>query len=202
MRRRLDKTKDDHEPKAKKGHWASGLLTTMKDKTYILEKDDLVTMIKDMYPKAKYHYLVLPNENISNLKALNASKVPLLEHMHNIGKKYIQKNHSNITFKMGYHAEASMHRLHLHIISVDMNSPCLKTKKHWNSFTTDFFLDSNEIIENLRKNGKVLLPSKQLCETYMKSALKCHKCHDTARNMPELKKHILTHLEDDRLSVR
>ena len=43
-------------------------------------------------------------------------------------------------FKIGYHASPSMHRLHLHVISTDYDSPSLKTKVHWNSFTTPFFL--------------------------------------------------------------
>lgn len=43
-------------------------------------------------------------------------------------------------FKIGYHALPSMQQLHLHVISNDFDSPCLKTKKHWNSFCTDFFL--------------------------------------------------------------
>jgi len=43
---------------------------------------------------------------------------------------------------MGYHAMPSMQRLHLHVISTDFNSPYLKTKYHWNSFTTSFFLHS------------------------------------------------------------
>ena len=33
--------------------------------------------------------------------------------------------------------------VHLHVISQDFNSPCLKTKKHWNSFTTEYFIDSS-----------------------------------------------------------
>lgn len=32
--------------------------------------------------------------------------------------------------------------VHLHVISQDFDSPCLKNKKHWNSFTTDYFIDS------------------------------------------------------------
>jgi len=34
-------------------------------------------------------------------------------------------------------------QLHMHVISQDFNSPCLKTKKHWNSFTTEYFIDSH-----------------------------------------------------------
>lgn len=32
--------------------------------------------------------------------------------------------------------------VHLHVISQDFDSPCLKNKKHWNSFTTDYFVES------------------------------------------------------------
>lgn len=32
--------------------------------------------------------------------------------------------------------------VHLHVISQDFDSPCLKNKKHWNSFTTDYFMES------------------------------------------------------------
>ena len=35
--------------------------------------------------------------------------------------------------------------LHMHVISQDFNSPCLKTKKHWNSFTTSYFVDSTGV---------------------------------------------------------
>lgn len=45
-------------------------------------------------------------------------------------------------FKTGFHAEPSMRRLHLHVISRDFYSPCLKTKKHWNSFNTPFLLST------------------------------------------------------------
>lgn len=43
-------------------------------------------------------------------------------------------------FKIGYHAEPSMQQVHLHVISTDFNSPSLKTKKHWNSFNTAYFV--------------------------------------------------------------
>lgn len=42
-------------------------------------------------------------------------------------------------FQIGYHSSPSMQRLHVHVISKDFHSPCLKTKIHWNSFTTKFF---------------------------------------------------------------
>ena len=33
--------------------------------------------------------------------------------------------------------------VHLHAISQDFDSPSLKTKKHWNSFTSAYFVDSD-----------------------------------------------------------
>lgn len=126
-----------------KGHWVMGLLKTMEDPKYIVNSDDLVTVIKDVYPKAEFHYLILPKEDISSLKAVKKDNLNLLDHMETVAKKLIKEEKHNFRrFKIGYHAEASMFRLHLHVISDDMNSPSLKTKKHWNSFNTDFFLNS------------------------------------------------------------
>lgn len=42
--------------------------------------------------------------------------------------------------------------VHLHVISQDFDSPCLKNKKHWNSFTTDYFIDSHGERSSLRLN--------------------------------------------------
>ncbi|KAG5898075.1 hypothetical protein JTB14_001780 [Gonioctena quinquepunctata] len=80
-----------------------------------------------------------------------------------------------------------------------MNSACIKTKKHWNSYNTDFFLDSKEVRKTLKRNGKVTLPSKDICKSLMDTPLKCHKCSYIPKHMPDLKKHILIHL-DEKLS--
>lgn len=36
----------------------------------------------------------------------------------------------------------STSHVHLHVISQDFDSPCLKNKKHWNSFNTEYFIES------------------------------------------------------------
>lgn len=125
------------------GQWFTGLLKSMEDPELLVKTDDFVTVIKDAYPKAEFHYLVLPKQNISNLKAVRTEHLNLLKHMDKVARDLISDDkHRSKKFKLGYHAEPSMIRLHLHLISDDMCSPCLKTKKHWNSFTTDFFLKS------------------------------------------------------------
>lgn len=40
----------------------------------------------------------------------------------------------------GVHTHPSMNHMHIHILSVDRYSPCLKHRKHYNSFNTDFFV--------------------------------------------------------------
>ena len=129
-------------------HWSSGLLSAMADPEYVVASESRTVVIKDRYPKAEFHYLVLPRENINSLKSVKPEHLELLKHMHDVGDKLIKNDiHEGKTFRMGYHAEASMDRLHLHVISDDMNSPSLKTKKHWNSFTTDFFLRSESMLD-------------------------------------------------------
>lgn len=41
---------------------------------------------------------------------------------------------------VGVHARPSMNHLHVHVLSRDMYSASLKVRKHYNSFTTDFFV--------------------------------------------------------------
>jgi aprataxin len=55
----------------------------------IVYRDDLVTIIKDKYPKARHHYLVLPNSRVPALAALTAQHLALLEHMQKRAAKLI-----------------------------------------------------------------------------------------------------------------
>jgi aprataxin len=66
----------------------------------------------------------------------------------------LRKQRPALRFQVGYHARPSMHQLHLHVISDDFDSAALKDKKHWNSFTTKFFVPSSEVIRMVSENGK------------------------------------------------
>ena len=138
------------------GHWSMKLLDSMRNPDLVVRSDPLSVTIKDAYPKAKHHYLVLPHEDIPHLRALKSSHVELLEHMLECGrelaKEQTQKD-SSLTFRHGYHASPSMSRVHMHVISQDFISPHLKTKKHWNSFTSGFFIDAETVIKMLRDQG-------------------------------------------------
>lgn len=177
------------------------LVESMKNPDMIVRSDELTVAIRDAYPKAKHHFLILPKADIPNLRSLNKSHVSLLETMLENGRAVIDEVRAKaeaaaspqLTFRCGYHASPSMARLHMHVVSQDFNSPCLKHKKHWNSFTTDFFLDAEKVIGILQDKGKVDLDVKGLYEPMLRLPLKCHICHTLLQNMPKLKDHLKKH---------
>ncbi|GJP64035.1 hypothetical protein CLOP_g21069 [Closterium sp. NIES-67] len=69
-----------------------------------------------------------------------------------------------LRFRFGFHQVPSMHQLHLHAISQDLDSPHVKHKKHWNSFASPFFRDAHQVISQIEQHSHVLpaLPSTQV----------------------------------------
>lgn len=146
-------------------HWSEGLLKDLNDsKQWILSNKNVV-VIRDQFPKAKFHYLVLPRENISSIfdvSKFNWEKLLLFhiqillewinlqltkDHVHLLDEMYLMaldviriNGHQQKDFQIGFHAQPSMRHLHMHVISTDFDSPTLKTKRHWNSFHTELFI--------------------------------------------------------------
>lgn len=178
---------------SKKRHWSAGLLVSMEDPKYIVKEDDIIVAIRDKYPKARFHYLVLPKANISNIWDITKEHENLLLHMDNVAEE-LCKEHPEHEFIVGYHALPSMQRLHLHVISTDFNSKCLKTKYHWNNFTTPYFMPSKELCKQLNEKGELLKVSNVQARAYLNTELRCHKCMVKPKNMSQLKKHLLSHL--------
>ncbi|KAF6733461.1 Aprataxin [Oryzias melastigma] len=175
------------------GHWSQGLKTSMQDPKMQVYKDDKVVVIKDKYPKARYHWLVLPWQSIPSLKALSGEHCDLLKHMQKVADRMIQQcpETNSLSFRTGYHAIPSMSHIHLHVISQDFDSPCLKNKKHWNSFTTDYFIDSENVIQMLENDGSVSV--KDGTSELLKLPLRCHVCHKECPTIPALKEHLKRH---------
>jgi aprataxin len=105
--------------------------------------------------------------------------------------------------KLGYHSVPSLHPLHLHLMSNDLESPCLKTKRHWNSFTTSFFIDSSKV-ENDLLSGHHSIASKTdtgtgtdtgiaawltSMEDLLKEDMRCPHCGVILKNIPTVKQH-------------
>ncbi|XP_038625963.1 aprataxin-like isoform X2 [Tachyglossus aculeatus] len=175
------------------GHWSQGLKTSMQDPKMQVYKDEKVVVIKDKYPKARNHWLVLPWESIASLKAVTREHLELLKHMQTVGKKLTKGcvDSDRLQFRMGYHAIPSMSHIHLHVISQDFDSPWLKSKKHWNSFNTKYFLESQDVIEMVRRDGKVTVQDGT--SEFLKLPLCCHVCKQQQSTIPELKEHLKKH---------
>ncbi|MBZ3879941.1 Aprataxin [Sciurus carolinensis] len=156
-------------------------------------KDEQVVVIKDKYPKARHHWLVLPWASISSLKDVTREHLELLKHMHTVGEKVIADfaGSGKLRFRLGYHAIPSMSHVHLHVISQDFDSPCLKNKKHWNSFNTEYFLESEAVIKMVQESGRVTV--RDGMSELLKLPLRCHECQQLLPTIPQLKEHLRKH---------
>ncbi|PGH00917.1 hypothetical protein AJ79_08072 [Helicocarpus griseus UAMH5409] len=86
----------------------------------------------------------------------------------------------------GVHAHPSMNHLHIHVLAVDRFSPCLKHRKHYNSFSTPFFVDVADF--PLAKDDVRRHPGR---EGYLKRDFKCWRCGRMfGKKFKELKEHL------------
>lgn len=176
--------------------WSYGLIHAIEDASKVIFRSEELICIKDLYPKAINHFLILPERNdLDNIYDLRKDDVQLVEEMELMGINSIELvGNKNENFRMGFHLQPSMKRLHLHVISKDFDSPCLKNKKHWNSFTTDFLIHPSKVVEELNELGEVQKPSEEEIKKYLETSLKCITCNYKPKHMPDLKKHLLTHV--------
>ena len=75
--------------------------------------------------------------------------LPALQALHNIavaiGEALSLQASSPVSFRVGYHAVPSLRPMHIHIISEDFSSDCLKNKKHYQSFCFPFFIPVQKV---------------------------------------------------------
>ena len=92
----------------------------------------------------------------------------------------------------GVHAHPSMNHLHVHVLSRDRHSECLRHRKHYNSFATPFFIDTEDFPlspEDVRRH-----PGR---EGYLHSDMKCWRCGKNYGNkFKALKDHLEQEFED------
>ncbi|XP_055904975.1 aprataxin-like protein [Eupeodes corollae] len=183
-----------------KSYWSTGLIKTLNDPNNHIISNEVGVVIKDKFPKAMHHYLALPKEDIPSIFHLKPSHLDLLSELYFLSLNVIEvKNLQKENFKFGFHAQPSMQRLHLHVISKDFVSPCLKTKKHWNSFNTKLFLPFDELVKDLKENGGILKMDKDYLKELELTELICNQCNHKTKTVPDLKKHLLTHLKNNKI---
>ena len=92
---------------------------------------------------------------------------------------------------IGVHAHPSMNHLHIHILSVDRVSDCMRHRKHYNSFATPFFVPIEDF--PLDANDKRRHPGR---EGYLNSDLRCWRCKQNFGNkFARLKDHLAEEFE-------
>lgn len=160
-------------------------------------EDDAFVIVYDKYPKSRMHLLIVPKTKIDSVKYLRREHMSMLRILRaraawlveGLRKSQETSDSSALCFRAGFHAVPSLRQLHLHVISQDFQSPCLKNKKHWLSFTSDFFLPISKVIEQVTRQGKVVVDEVE-CEKLLKGPLSCHRCGKILANMPKLRDHI------------
>ena len=92
---------------------------------------------------------------------------------------------------VGIHAHPSMNHLHVHILSRDRYSECLKHRKHYNSFATRFFVPLEDF--PLAEDDVRRHPGR---EGYLESDMKCWRCEKNFGNkFARLKEHLKEEFE-------
>lgn len=159
----------------------------------------------DKFPKAKHHLLLMCRNystnpsclmNVKSLNDLTKKHLDELREFHNLARRIaaaISGDAYQNSFKIGYHSIPSLHPLHLHIISSDLDSPCVTTRKHIVSFSSDFFVTADEVENHLESAFVDSLPvavraqrAQDVLDSY---PLKCQYCSRSALNVPDFKRH-------------
>jgi len=171
--------------------------------------------IFDAYPKAIFHFLILPRPilattfDLASLRTLLKSKdkerakeiilgldqdAKALRSV--IEEEMLKKYGFKWGISIGFHPVPSMEHLHLHVISDDLCSPTLKHKKHYNSFNPKlgFFLHLTEVLEWFNAEPSYFSVMSELkksqYEPLLKDDLSCWRCGKDMKNMPTLKAHL------------
>jgi aprataxin len=96
--------------------WKDQLLQYIKnpqDPGIILSSKNCIA-IKDKFPKAIHHFLIIPVIRIDTLYELGEEHIALLEDMKSMGDSVVKENSDGKSrFRMGFHKVPSMNQLHL-----------------------------------------------------------------------------------------
>ena len=179
-------------------HWSMGLINAMTDPDQLFEQDDQTVTIYDGFPKAKYHYLIVPKEDIDSVSDLHKEHLPLLKHMDKKANDLVSRfkaDDPDAVFRCGYHGVPSMKRLHLHVVSQDFDSFRMRKQHHWNTFNTEYFMDSGLVMETIEKVGRIDV-HKENYEALLQLQMHCNYCRTLCSTMDEMKSHIRKHDAD------
>ncbi|KAK9470338.1 aprataxin-like protein [Dipodascopsis tothii] len=162
--------------------------------------------VRDKYPKALVHYLVIPRAaRYTNIHPLDAfkddtffiktseaveecKKLVICELSEKLG---IEACNADRYVQAGVHACPSLSNLHVHVITTDNFSPSLKTKRHYNSFNTPFFVKFCDSAELRDRQSPASDNFRLQTESLLKQDLICWSCKSNYGNrFKEFKGHL------------
>jgi aprataxin len=150
------------------GNWSKVLndylSSTLTDRqaSQIFMQTSRFVVLYDGYPKSTLHLLFIPRPvylnklypdncqayDLRKLKLLHLAAKEIQQHMEQWwcggGSGSVVPEGTGIN--VGYHEKPSLERMHIHLISNNFESVNMKTKKHRDSFQTDFFVDIDKFI--------------------------------------------------------
>eukprot|EP01059_Diplonema_ambulator_P026233 TRINITY_DN43470_c0_g1_i1.p1 TRINITY_DN43470_c0_g1~~TRINITY_DN43470_c0_g1_i1.p1 ORF type:complete len:383 (+),score=23.21 TRINITY_DN43470_c0_g1_i1:66-1214(+) len=160
-------------------------------------KTDTMLVAYDAYPKGVVHLLgFLLDVTINSVGEITSKHADAIGNLHRLGASIIKHlkatgTYKNYDFQMGYHCTPSLRPLHLHIMTTDLSSDCLKNRKHYSSFCPPYFIAASEVERRLAETGKVhITPTEAAPPT--SGAMPCRWCGEGFGTIPMLKKHFET----------
>uniref|UniRef100_A0A182Y766 Uncharacterized protein n=1 Tax=Anopheles stephensi TaxID=30069 RepID=A0A182Y766_ANOST len=176
-------------------HWSYQLVRELADERLHLNSTAQSIAIRDLHPKARHHFLVLPRKAIDTLHELTIEDVELLEDMYQLGVRVIRAMGLSVEqFNFGYHLKPHMKRLHLHVISNDFDSPSLKRRHHWTIFNSEIFRTHEAVLLELKQQGYIQERPDAYIRALREGPLRCNVCTFKAEHLHVMKNHITMHL--------
>jgi len=163
---------------------------------HVLHQTEEFVTIHDGYPKAAVHLLVLPRARVASLEKLTCEHLPMLKRLSAYVAWLLEQvegkdGDPGVGWTHGLHSVPSLKQLHVHVMTLDLNSPCMKNAKHFSSFLPPFLVSLDKVIQMLQDGVLNNRSPKELEEDMKKRRLCCHRCGaDFGRGFAELKRHL------------
>ncbi|KAL0484699.1 histidine triad nucleotide-binding protein [Acrasis kona] len=123
-----------------------------RTKQTVLYSDDLVYVLEDINPDAKFHFLINTHEHIVSINSLKRKDIPLLQHMQKIGSKMLQeKGCDPRSCTLGFHVPPFYTIKHLHMHAMGGGFSSLLHKLPFIDGTW-LFTSTNQLIATLNKS--------------------------------------------------
>ena len=145
-------------------------------------------LVYDGYPKARRHLLGLAApgtalSRVNSVRDLRREHLPALQKLHAFCRAAAEA--LGTPCRVGYHARPSLEPLHVHIISIDLDSEFIKQR------STSF--RSRRTASSTRRSWNGRLRTGALADALEPrdgESGACHRCGAATRNLPALKRHL------------